>query len=164
MNVPTQTVHLWTSICVALLQCHRENGGIFLRWVALNNQPHTKPFKKKKCVFYWVYLPASVCQAQHPKRTIFTLPNSDVYDSPGSVMVAFDQAVVPGMDNRTVELIKWLGMHVSYVTRGPGPPGGYLKGTAMFGNESGISWWRWNLMPFKARLLKNEAKNGVHEV
>lgn len=60
--------------------------------------------------------------AQHPKRTIFTLPNSDVYDSPGSVMVAFDQAVVPGMDNRTVELIKWLGMHVSYVTRGPGPP------------------------------------------
>lgn len=77
----------------------------------LNNQPHTKPFKKR-CVFYWVYFPASVCQAHqphlawHPKRTIFTLPNSDVYDSPGSVMVAFDQAVVPGMDNRTVELIK----------------------------------------------------------
>ena len=44
------------------------------------------------------------------QRTIFTLPNSDVYDSPGSVMVAFDQAVVPGMDSRTVELIKWLGM------------------------------------------------------
>jgi len=42
-----------------------------------------------------------------PPVTIFTLPNSDVYDSPGSVMVAFDQAVVPGMDNRTVELIKF---------------------------------------------------------
>ena len=42
-------------------------------------------------------------------RTIFTLPNDDVYDSPGSVMVAFDQAVVPGMDGRTVQLVKPLG-------------------------------------------------------
>jgi len=38
--------------------------------------------------------------------TIFTLPNDDVYDSPGSIMVAFDQAVVPGMVGRTVELVK----------------------------------------------------------
>ena len=141
----------------------------------LNNQPHTKPFKKKN-VYFIGYLGISSCirlpVAQqphlawpHPKRTIFTLPNSDVYDSPGSVMVAFDQAVVPGMDNRTVELIKWLGMHVSYVTnRDLGRRAATLKGTAMFGNESGISRWRWNLMPFKARLSKNEAKNGVHEV
>eukprot|EP00435_Cladocopium_sp_Y103_P051836 s422_g16.t1 len=39
-------------------------------------------------------------------RTIFYLPNDDVYDSPGSVMVAFDQAVVPGKDGQTVELVK----------------------------------------------------------
>ena len=42
-------------------------------------------------------------------RTIFTLPNDDVYDSPGSIMVAFDQAVVPGMVGRTVELVKPFG-------------------------------------------------------
>ena len=89
----------------------------------LNNQPHILPFKKKKmCILLGISSCIRLPVAQHPKRTIFTLPNSDVYDSPGSVMVAFDQAVVPGMDNRTVELIKWLGMHVSYVTRGPGPP------------------------------------------
>jgi hypothetical protein len=37
------------------------------------------------------------------------LPNDDVYDSPGSIMVAFDQAVVPGMVGRTVELVKPFG-------------------------------------------------------
>lgn len=53
-------------------------------------------------------------KGRHPHlpwpRTIFTLPNDDVYDSPGSVMVAFDQAVVPGMDGRTVELVKPFGL------------------------------------------------------
>ena len=28
-------------------------------------------------------------------RTIFTLPNADVYGNPGSIMVAFDQAGAP---------------------------------------------------------------------
>ncbi|CAJ1436471.1 unnamed protein product [Effrenium voratum] len=42
-----------------------------------------------------------------PPVTIFTLPNADVYGSPGSVMVAFDQAVQPGYADRKVELIKF---------------------------------------------------------
>ncbi|CAK8992032.1 unnamed protein product [Durusdinium trenchii] len=41
-----------------------------------------------------------------PPAAIFYLPSTDVYDSPGSIMVAFDQAVIPGQPNRKVEVIK----------------------------------------------------------
>ena len=51
-------------------------------------------------------------------RAIFYLPSTDVYDSPGSIMVAFDQAVIPGQPNRKVEVIKLLGgIHVTLAKR-----------------------------------------------
>lgn len=41
-----------------------------------------------------------------PPVTIFTLPNADVYGSPGSIMVAFDQAIKPGYSYRKIDVIK----------------------------------------------------------
>eukprot|EP00435_Cladocopium_sp_Y103_P052998 s422_g16.t2 len=54
----------------------------------------------------WQYSEEITTTTLTPPVTIFYLPNDDVYDSPGSVMVAFDQAVVPGKDGQTVELVK----------------------------------------------------------